>query len=70
MPVYIALIFKEQAKVKEPGFREKRLTQPQSSIKLIDGYDLLCYERNKQDLHSSIIEENNIKDYCLYKKII
>jgi hypothetical protein len=58
-----ALIFKEQAKVKEPGLREKRLAQPHYSIQHIEGYDLLCYKGNKKDLHSSIIETNN-KEYC------
>jgi hypothetical protein len=39
-----ALIFKEQAKVKEPGLREKGLAQPHYSIQYIEGYDLLCYK--------------------------
>jgi hypothetical protein len=50
------LIFKEQAKVKEAGLREKGLAQPHYSIQNIEGYDLLCYKEKKQDLHSSIIE--------------
>jgi hypothetical protein len=41
IPVHTALIFKEQAKVKEPGLREKGLAQPHYSIKHIEGYDLL-----------------------------
>jgi hypothetical protein len=45
LPMHTALIFKEQAKVKEPGFREKCLAQPHDSIKLIEGYDLLCYKK-------------------------
>jgi hypothetical protein len=53
--MHTALIFKEQAKVKEPGLREKGLAQPHYSIQHIEGYDLLCYKDNKQDLHSSII---------------
>jgi hypothetical protein len=57
------LIFKEQVKVKEPGSREKGLAQPHYSIQHIEGYDLLCYKENKQDLYSSIIETNN-KEYC------
>jgi hypothetical protein len=56
IPMHTALIFKEQAKVKEPGFREKGLAQPHYSIQHIEGYDLLCYKDIKQDLHSSIIE--------------
>jgi hypothetical protein len=53
-PMHTALIFKEQAKVK--GIREKGLAQPHYSIQHIEGYDLLCYKENKQDVHSSIIE--------------
>jgi hypothetical protein len=55
-PMHTALIFKEQAKVKKPGLREKGLAQPHYSIQHIEGYDLLCYKYNKQDLHSLIIE--------------
>jgi hypothetical protein len=36
------MIFKEQAKVKESGLREKELAQPHYSIQHIEGYDLLC----------------------------
>jgi hypothetical protein len=57
IPMHTALIFKEQAKVK--GLREKRLAQPHYSIQHIEGYDLLCYNQYKQDLHSSIIETEN-----------
>jgi hypothetical protein len=39
-----ALIFKEQAKVKESGLREKGLAQPHYSIHHIEGYDLLCFK--------------------------
>jgi hypothetical protein len=63
IPMHTALILKEQSKVKEPGLREKGLAQPYYSIEHIEGYDLLCYKDNKQDLHSSIIETNN-KEYC------
>jgi hypothetical protein len=63
IPMHTALIFKEQAKVKEIGLREKGLAQPHYSIQHIEGYDLLCYKDNKQDLHSSIIDINN-KEYC------
>jgi hypothetical protein len=45
IPMYTALIFKEQAKVKQPGLREKGLAQPHYSIKHIEGYDLLCYKQ-------------------------
>jgi hypothetical protein len=55
-PMHTALIFKEQAKVMETRLREKGLAQPNYSIQQIEGYDLLCYKDNKQDLHSSIIE--------------
>jgi hypothetical protein len=62
-PMHTALIFKEQAKVKEAGLREMGLVQPHYSIHHIEGYDLVCYKDNKQDLHSSIIETNS-KEYC------
>jgi hypothetical protein len=42
--MHTALIFKEQAKVKEPGLREKGLSQPHYSMQYIEGYDLLCYK--------------------------
>jgi hypothetical protein len=61
--MHTALIFKEQAKVKHVGLREKSLAQPHYSIQHIEGYDLLCYKEYQQDLHSSIIETNN-KEYC------
>jgi hypothetical protein len=57
IPIHTALIFKEQEKVK--GLREKGLAQPHYSIQYIEGYDLLCYKDNKQDLHSSIIEKKS-----------
>jgi hypothetical protein len=59
--MHTALIFKEQAKVK--GLRQKVLAQPHYSIQHIEGYDLLCYKDNTQDLQSSIIDTNN-KEYC------
>jgi hypothetical protein len=37
-----ALIFKEQAKVKQTGLKEKGLAQSHYSIQHIVGYDLLC----------------------------
>jgi hypothetical protein len=46
--MHTALIFKEQAKVKDIGLIEKGLAQPHYSIQLIEGYDLLCYkDKNK-----------------------
>jgi hypothetical protein len=42
--MHTALIFKEQAKVKELGLREKSLAQPHYSIQHIEGYDPLCYK--------------------------
>jgi hypothetical protein len=63
IPMHTDLIFKEQAKVNQPGLREKGLAQPHFSIQYIEGYDLLCYKEKKQDLHSSIVETNN-KEYC------
>jgi hypothetical protein len=61
IPMHTALIFKEQAvgKVKESGLRENGLAQPHYSIQHIEGYDILCYKDNTQDLHSSINEINN-----------
>jgi hypothetical protein len=44
IPMHTALIFKEQAKVKELGLREKGLAQCYYSIQHIEGYDLLCYK--------------------------
>jgi hypothetical protein len=54
--MHTALIFKEQAKVKQPELKEMVQAQPHYSIHHNEGYDLLCYKQNKQDLHSSIIE--------------
>jgi hypothetical protein len=42
--IHTALIFKEQAKVKDTTLREKGLAQPHYSIQHIEGYDLLCYK--------------------------
>jgi hypothetical protein len=44
LTIHNALIFKERAKVKEPGFIEKGLAQPHYSIQHIEGYDLLFYK--------------------------
>jgi hypothetical protein len=43
--MHAALIFKEQAKDKDTGLREKGLAQPHYSIQHIEGYDLLCYKQ-------------------------
>jgi hypothetical protein len=40
--MHTALIFKEQAKFKEIGLREKGLVHSHYSIQHIEGYDLLC----------------------------
>jgi hypothetical protein len=63
IPMHTTFIFNEQAKFKEQGLRENALAQPHYSIQHIEGYDLLCYKNNKQDLHSSIIEMYD-KEYC------
>jgi hypothetical protein len=42
--MHTALIFKEQAKVKELELREKGLAQHHYSIQHIEGCDLLCYK--------------------------
>jgi hypothetical protein len=57
IPIHTDLIFKEQAKVKDVRLREKGLAQTHYSMQLIEGYDILCYKENKQDLHSSIIQK-------------
>jgi hypothetical protein len=44
--MHTVLIFKEQAKVKEQGLREKDLAQLHYSIKHIEGCDLPCYKGN------------------------
>jgi hypothetical protein len=44
IPMHTALIFKEQAKDKDTGLREKGLAQSHYSIQHIEGYDLLCYK--------------------------
>jgi hypothetical protein len=59
--VHTALIFKEQAKEKEPGLREKSLAQPNYSIQQIEGYDLLCHKLKR--FYYPIIEMDDKKDY-------
>jgi hypothetical protein len=63
IPMHTALIFKEQPTFKEPGLREKDLAQLRYSMQHIEGYDLLCYKDNIQDLHPSIIATSS-KEYC------
>jgi hypothetical protein len=52
LPMHTALIFKEQAKVKEIGLREKGLAQPHYSIQHIQGYDILFYKEKIYILQS------------------
>jgi hypothetical protein len=47
IPMHTALIFKEQAILKEPGLKEKGLAQPHYSIQHIEGYDLLSYKKTQ-----------------------
>jgi hypothetical protein len=56
--MHTALIFKEQAKVKNTGIREMGLAQPHYSIQHIEGYDLLCY-KEKIYIPQSLIQETN-----------
>jgi hypothetical protein len=58
-PMHTALIFKEQAKVKEAGLREKSLAQPHYSIQHIEGYDLLCY-KEKIYITQSLIQQKRV----------
>jgi hypothetical protein len=46
IPMHTALIFKKQAKFKEPRLREKGLAQTHYSIQHIEGNDLLCHKEN------------------------
>jgi hypothetical protein len=59
-PIHTALIFKEQAKVKEPGSREKDLAQPNYSIQHIEGYDLLCYQTLLPNFATKITNKRDI----------
>jgi hypothetical protein len=45
LTMHTALIFKEQAKVKGTGLREKGLAKPYYSIHHIKRYDILCYKQ-------------------------
>jgi hypothetical protein len=54
--MHTALIFKEQAKVKETGLREKSLAQRQYSIQHIEVYDLLCHKEKSVLLKKSLAE--------------
>jgi hypothetical protein len=42
--MHTVLIFKEQAKVKGTGLREKGSSQTHYLIQHIEGYDLICYK--------------------------
>jgi hypothetical protein len=42
--MHTALIFKQQAKVKNSGLRQNGPAQPHYSIQHIEGYDLLSYK--------------------------
>jgi hypothetical protein len=46
IPMHTALIFKEQAKVKTPGLREKGLAQPHYSVQHIEWHNFLCCKEN------------------------
>jgi hypothetical protein len=45
--MHTALIFKEQAKVKDTGLREKGLAQFHYSMQHIEGLDLLCQKQTR-----------------------
>jgi hypothetical protein len=63
--MHTALIFKEQAKVKNLELREKGLAQPHYSIQHIEGYDLLCYKDNKQKIYIPQSLRKNTKSTVL-----
>jgi hypothetical protein len=61
IPMHTALIFKEQAKMKDiKRLREKGLAQPHHSIQNIEVYDLLCY-KEKIYIPQSLRQD---KEYC------
>jgi hypothetical protein len=66
--MHTALIFKEQAKVKEPGLREKGLAQPHYSIQNIEGE--LSSLLQRKDLHSSIIETKKKRVLSWYHEYV
>jgi hypothetical protein len=51
IPIHTTLIFKEKSKF--TGLREKGLTNTHYSIHHIEGYDIICFNDIKQDLHAS-----------------
>jgi hypothetical protein len=55
--MHTALIFKEQEKVKETGFREKGLAKPHYSIQHNEGYDLLCYKVKATNQSATSIQD-------------
>jgi hypothetical protein len=69
IPIHTALIFREQAKVKQLGLREKGLSQPHYSIQHIEGYDLLCYKEKiyiPQSLRNLITQYNILKSMIFF----
>jgi hypothetical protein len=48
IPMHTALIFKEQAKVKEPGLREKDLAPPHYSIQHIEMKGMIFFATKKR----------------------
>jgi hypothetical protein len=61
------LIFKEKAKFKETGLREKGLAQPHYSTQHIEGYDLLCYKEKiyiPHSLRQNAKIETKTNEYC------
>jgi hypothetical protein len=53
IPMHTALIFKEQAKVKEPGLREKGSAQSHYSIQHIEG-NYFLFNKEKIYIHQSL----------------
>jgi hypothetical protein len=63
--MHTALIFKQQAKVKNVELREKGLAQPHYSIQHIEGYDILWYKDNKQKIYIPQSLRKNTKSTVL-----
>jgi hypothetical protein len=64
--MHIALIFKEQTKIKEPGLRVKGLAKPHYSIQHIEGYNLLCYKKRSTFLNHISKEQRALSWYHEY----
>jgi hypothetical protein len=61
--MHTALIFKELAKVKEPGLREKGLAQPLNQYNILkDMIFFVTKETNKIYIHQSL--RQRVKEYC------